>query len=118
VSTPDPDDERQILPFATALQHVDNGAAAARASRLLNELVAAVADTGKGGTLTIQVKVAPYKTSTRTLDVTVTSTLKAPQGDEATQSAIFFHDNKGNLTRDDPTQLQLPLRTVKEHTAS
>lgn len=110
------DDDRQILPFAAALAQIGNGEAAARASRLLNELVTAVVATGKKGTLTIKIDVAPFKKRTTTLDVTATSALNAPKGDDDAVSGIFFHAD-GNLRRDDPTQLTLPLRDASKEIA-
>lgn len=109
------DGERQIKPFATALQEIEKGAAALRAGRLLNDLVQAVVATGKKGSVALVVEVAPYKNgNTNNLDVTVRTTAKIPEGDEATASAVFFHDGKGNLRRDDPNQPTLPLRAVDD----
>lgn len=105
-----PDPGGQIKPFAAALQEIDSGAASARVSRLLNALVLAVADTRRKGTLTLTITVEPYKKGNGSiLDVTARSVLKAPEGDDATASAVFFH-NDGNLCRDDPNQPTLPLR--------
>lgn len=109
MSTPDNDSDGQIRPFAAVLQEIDHGEAHQRASDLLNQLVQAVADTGKKGVLTVQVTVAPYKKGTRNLDVTVKSSLKAPDIGDDGHSAIFFHAS-GNLRRDDPTQPTLPVR--------
>lgn len=112
----------QVKPFATALREIAGGAAADRASWLLQELVAAVAETGKKGTLTVQITVAPYKTG-NTLDVTAKVTSKPPEDTDAEVSGIFYADAEGNLRRDDPNQPQLPLRglepvnTTREATA-
>ena len=116
----DTNNERPILPFAAALQQVGRGAALNRLSRLLNELVQAVDATGKKSRLNIAIDVARYKKSDRALDVTVTSSLKAPEGDDNSTSGVFFADEFGNLSRDDPMQPQLPLRPVaiaREETA-
>lgn len=114
VTTKDKDD-RQIQPFAAVLQQIGKGATHTKLSELLNELTTAVNEHKKGGTLTVVIKVEPTK-GTDTLTVSATSTLKAPQ---ATEASIFFATDDGNLTRDDPNQLQLPLRTVtgKDQTA-
>lgn len=111
--------ERQIRPFATTLQEINNGKAHTRLSDQLHTLVAAVAETGKKGELTIKVIVAPLKKGqTNTLVTTVSSTLKAPEGDDAAPSSVFFVDRAGNLTRNDPQQMQLPLRVVPDGEAA
>lgn len=114
MSTPDSQEEgRQITPFANVLQQIQKGQPAQRAATLLNDLVQAVTETGEAGTLTIVVKVAPYKKNTTdNLDVTVKVTAKLPEPEEATSAGVFFHDGKGNLRRDDPNQLTLPVRDV------
>lgn len=110
-------DDRTVQPFAAALQEVGGGRAHTRVSDLLHQCTQAVVDTGKKATLTITVTVAPYKKgNTNTLDVTVTSQARLPEGDEATVSGIFFPTADGNLTRHDPNQLQLPLRSVGDNT--
>jgi hypothetical protein len=106
---------RQIRPAAAVIQEIGGGSLHARLSELLAELTAAVTDTGKKGTLTLQLTVAPIKAgNTSTLIVTGATVLKAPKGDSETPSSVFFPDRDGNLTREDPTQLQLPLRGVND----
>jgi hypothetical protein len=101
-----------VKPFATALHEIAAGAAADRASRLLQELVTAVAETGKKGTLTVLVTVQPYKAG-GTLDVTAKVTSKPPQDIEAEVSGIFYHDKAGNLRRENPNQPPLPIRGLQ-----
>lgn len=111
MSTDDKTDDpgKQIVPFATVLQQVAKGTAHTKLSELLAELTAAVRDHGKGGSLSITVKVEPTKGTSENLTVSVTSTLKAPQ---ATEASIFFADDGGNLTRHDPRQIAAPLAAV------
>lgn len=103
------DNGRQIVPFATVLQQVAKGTAHNKLSELLAELTAAVRDHGKGGSLSITVKVEPTKGTSENLTVSITSTLKAPQ---ATEASIFFADDTGNLTRHDPRQTVANLAAV------
>lgn len=106
--------DRQIRPFAATLQEIAGGTVHTRLSDQLQQLVTAVTDTGKKGTLTLQLTVAPLKPgNVSNLVVTAKTALKAPEGDDAAPSSVFFHDREGNLSREDPTQLKLPLRGVE-----
>lgn len=110
---------RQVRPAAAVIQEIGAGALHARVSEQLAELTAAVTETGKKGTLTLQLVVAPIKPgNTSTLVVTGKSVLKAPEGDSETPSSVFFPDRDGNLTRDDPNQPALPLRQLENRKAT
>lgn len=109
----------QIRPAAAVIQEIGGGTLHTRISEQLAELTAAVTDTGKKGTLTVALTVAPIKAgNTSTLVVSGRSVLKAPEGDDQSPSSVFFPDAAGNLTRDDPRQPSLPLRGLaREATA-
>lgn len=107
------DTNDQVKPFAATLQEIAGGKLSHRLTDQLQELTRAVADTGKKGTLALTITVAPVKKgNTDTLLVTGVTKLAAPEGDDASPSAVFFPDASGNLRRDDPSQLTLPLREV------
>jgi hypothetical protein len=113
------DDGRQVKPFAATLQELGGGTVAARLAEQLQELTAAVIDTGKKGTLTLQLTVAPLKPgNVSNLVVTAKTLLKAPEDDNAAPSSVFFTDGAGNLTRDDPRQPALPLRGLESRSAT
>lgn len=106
----------QIKPFAATLQEIAAGDLHTRLSQQLQDLVVAVTDTGKKGTLAVTLTVAPIKPgNVSNLVVSAKSTLKAPEGDEA--SSVFFTDQTGNLRRDDPNQTALPLRELNRNSA-
>lgn len=110
---------RQVRPAAAVLQEIGAGTLHTRLSEQLADLTTAVTETGKKGTLTIQLTVAPIKAgNTSTLVVTGKSVLKAPEGDSETPSSVFFPDRDGNLTREDPNQPQLPLRGLTDRKAT
>lgn len=120
MATKDTDEERRVKPFATTLQEIGSGVLAARLSEQLQELTNAVVTTGKKGTLTVQLTVAPLKPgNVKNLVTTAKTVLKAPEDDSESPSSVFFVDGDGNLTRDDPQQPTLPLRGLdkKERTA-
>jgi len=87
------------------LREYRNGRAADLASRKLAELVQAVDETGKGGSLTITIKVKPENGggSQKTLACEV----KAKMPEAALAEAIFFSDDEGALHRSDPTQREM-----------
>jgi len=110
-SPPNDDDGRTIKPFAATLQEIAAGTFHTRVSEQLQDLVTAVTATGKKGVITVQLTVAPIKPgNTTNLIVTGHVAVKAPAAADATPSSVFFHDDAGNLTRNDPTQPALPLR--------
>ncbi len=98
----------QIRPFADVLRDLGKGQVADEMSIMLTELVTAVRDYGRKGYLTLKIEVAPMKGNEDMLAVAAKATSKPPESDPV--SAIFYADSDGNLLRDDPAQMQLPLR--------
>jgi hypothetical protein len=105
--------EKQVKPFAQTIQEIDKGRANAVLSDLMQQLVTAVVNTGTKGKLTIVVAVAPVG-ETNNVAVTVTPKLDAPNDYE--RKAVFFADDDGNLSREDPANrlAKMPLRSVGE----
>lgn len=101
-------------PFAAWLNEQRKGALHAELSESLAELAAAVVEHGKSGSLQLKISVAPNKDG---LSVTVADevVVKAPQPDRG--AFLWFADDRGNLTRSNPNQLDLPLREVGKETA-
>lgn len=102
------DTERQIKPFAAVLQEIAKGRAHARLSEALADLVIAVAETDKKGTLTLTISVEPTK-GMDNLTVSANCVVKLPTEQQA---SIFFADESGQLSRNDPRQIEAPLREV------
>jgi hypothetical protein len=70
---------------------------------MLHDLVAAVKETGKGGTLTYAIKITPLKkTGGDVLEVQDAVKLTLPTPDRDT--ALFYTDDHGNLSKSDPNQ--------------
>lgn len=88
--------EREFLDVLTDL---DDGKVHAQLTRMLPELVKAVMDTGKSGSLSLTIKV---KRENRMLLVTSDVKTKLPQ--PATESTLFYATEEGVLRRDDPKQ--------------
>lgn len=105
------DTGQQVRPFAAVLQDINNGTLADQLALDVQDLVRAVRDLGRKGTLTLKVEVAPRKGNSSALNVTARRELKLPQ--EEPVESVFFADGEGNLLRDDPRQMALPLRQVE-----
>lgn len=105
------EEPKQRKPFAAFVQEQRNGGLHGELSDALAEVVAAVDEHRKAGTLVLTVKVTPNNDGQT---VTVTDKIKVtlPEGDRG--AAIFFVDADGNLSRRNPRQIELPLREVPE----
>jgi hypothetical protein len=98
--------------FAVTLQELRDGRVHAELSQQFSDLVAKVKETGKGGELTLKIKVKP---ATRGADVdkitisdAVSITLPKPERGED----IFYLTEENELTRNHPRQQGLDLRDV------
>ena len=100
-------DERK--PFAAFLQEQRRGALHGELSDSLQALVQAVAEHGKGGSLTLTIGIKPNADGV-TMTVSDKVAVKAPEPERG--AAIFFADDAGNLVRHDPRQLEIPVREV------
>jgi hypothetical protein len=109
-------DEPQIRPFAELLTLIDRGAAHAEASEALHTLIASVQSTGRKGGMAIAIEIEPLKGSTDQVIVKAQVSTKLPKQDPT--SAMYFVDPKGNLSRQDPRQMEIEgLRVVEPKTA-
>ena len=100
--TEQPENEH-AKPFATYLQQTNRGRTHADLSEQFHELIQVVLETGKAGTLTLTVKVEADDADARRLVLTESVRSKLPQ--PTPRKSIFFADDTGNLTRNDPAQL-------------
>jgi hypothetical protein len=96
-------------PFAAFVQEQRGGGLHGELSDALSELVLAVSEHRKAGTLALTVKITPNNDG---VTVTVTDKIKltVPEGERG--AAIFFADENGNLLRRDPRQTELPLQGI------
>ncbi|PTL55779.1 hypothetical protein [Paraconexibacter algicola] len=101
----DTPDTPQRRPFAAVLQEHRRGGLAVELGDKLAELAAAVVETNKKGTLTLQLTLAPNGQGSVKLGDRVV--LKAPS--PTMPEAFFYVDEHGNLNRNDPRQPRLPI---------
>ena len=92
--------------FARALAEVSHGDLASQASEQLAQLVAAVGETAKKGTLTIVLEIKPRGHDSGQVEVSGTVKTSIPVPDIA-PSMFFVHE--GQLVRDNPRQMKLPF---------
>lgn len=104
-----PDEGHRVRPLADILLDLNRGRTHSEASVRMQELVAAVMETGRKGSLSIVITVAKSKASGQ-VEILDEVRCKTPQPDRA--ASIFFVDDDANLTRHDPHQLELELRDV------
>lgn len=95
-----------VRPFSDVLIELNAGRTHDEMSEKLHELIRAVLDTGRKGTLTMTIQVSQMKNAGGRLLISDRIAVKKPQPDRV--DSIFFTDRDGNLSRTDPTQLTLP----------
>lgn len=105
-----------MRPMAATLLEIGAGEFMSEASTQLQALVHAVSDQGKGGELTLKVKVKPAGSRSGAVNVTYDVICKKPVGERPTQ--IMWPTPEGDLLASDPRQQKLDLRDVNEKPAA
>lgn len=107
------EEDKHIKPFGLYLKTTNRGRTEADLSAKMHELIEQVLETGKKGTLTLTITVDADDADARRLVLTEKVVSKLPQPDP--RKSIFFADDTGNLTRNDPSQLTFDgIAVVKE----
>jgi hypothetical protein len=104
-------DATQRTPFAAFIQQQRKGGLHGELTDAFGELIQAVAETGKVGSLSLSIKVTPNKDGAT---VTVNDKIKLTIPEPEKGASMFFYDQHGNLTRNNPAQPELPLRDAAE----
>ncbi|WP_067470109.1 hypothetical protein [Actinomadura macra] len=102
--------EIQVRPFADVLRDLGRATVIDEAAVQLQQLASTVAETGKKGRLVLTVEIQPMKGHEAALMVHAKTDLKLPSSEPI--GGVFFPDQHGNLLREDPRQLSIPLREV------
>lgn len=101
--------DKHARPFVDFL--AQQGRAHEELTEGLHQVIAAVEETGKAGSVTLVIKVDPDKKAAGIFRISDNVTVKIPAHDRGTR--IFFKDKSGNLSRQDPNQPELEgLRDV------
>lgn len=96
-------DEPVIRPFADWLREQSHGKTHDELGEALYDLVQRVRDTGKKGSVSLTVTVAPMDKDVSVLVVSDEIKLRLPEHDR--KASLFYPDKTGNLSRTDPGQL-------------
>jgi hypothetical protein len=103
-----------VKAFSLFMVELNDGSTHAALSADLAELLRTVQNTGRAGSLTLKVKVAPAtRTNSGSVDkVTITADrkLELPKPEQA--SDFFWLNEDGETSRNHPRQHDLPLREV------
>lgn len=113
MTQPSTEDQQQAVPLTEVLLTHAKGSVDAEAGETLRQVLAAVALTGKKGSVTLTLDVVPVKKSDGQIHLTCKVTSKVPPYDPAT--SVWFADEVGNLSRQHPTQASLFPDTAPNH---
>lgn len=97
-------DEPTIRPFKDILLELGEGSTHNELSDAFWDLLQRVQDTGKAGTLTLQIAIAPNGTGR--IDVKDEVKVKLPEFNRP--QTAFYVDRHGNASRRDPNQPEIP----------
>ena len=97
-------------PFIDTLRDIEAGGLLDELSEAQHSLIDAIRLTGKGGELTIKLTYKPDGNG----QMTIKADVKAKEPALSRGTSLFFLTPEGNLTRRDPRQQDLPLRTVND----
>lgn len=97
-------------PFIDTLRDIEAGGLLDELSETQHSLIDAIRLTGKGGELTIKLAYKPDGNG----QMTIKAHVKAKEPALSRGTSLFFLTPEGNLTRRDPRQQDLPLRTVND----
>jgi hypothetical protein len=96
--------------FANFLQDLRDGRAHSELSAHLGELITAIKDTGKGGSLTLTIKMKPASRGSDIDKVTITDSIKVDLPKPERGSDFFWLTDENDLSRNHPRQGSLELR--------
>lgn len=105
---------KQPRAFSDFLKDIDRGKLHDHLSMLTAELTKDVLALKKVGSVTLKITLRPSKIEHNAMEVVPVVTFKQPQ--QEPKPSIFFSNQDGALTRDDPNQGKLAIETVDMET--
>lgn len=105
---------KKTRPFIDTLRDLESGHLLDELTSMQHDLLDAIRLTNKQGELTIKLTYKPDGAG----QMTVKADIKAKEPALARGTSLFFMTPEGNLTRKDPRQPDLPLRSVEEEPAA
>lgn len=104
---------KKARPFIDTLRDIEAGHLLDELTEAQHSLVDAIRLTGKQGELTIKLVYKPDGSG----QMTIKADIKAKEPALSRGTSLFFLTPEGNLTRKDPRQQEIPLRSVAEEPA-
>jgi hypothetical protein len=103
--------------FVEFVKEINKGSSVADLSIALEEVVAAVKETGLAGEITYKIKVAPFGNSSAgdVTQVWVDDKVATKLPTRKRKGSMFFPTNKNTLTRTDPNQRDFLEEAEKTH---
>lgn len=92
--------------FTQTLAEIRGGLVEAELSEQLNALVERIQETGKAGTISLQLKISPHGKGNREMHVQAKIATNMPAKPDMDEPSVFFAV-RGDLVRDDPEQRSL-----------
>ena len=105
-----------MILFTDVLRQIRKGRPVEEATQALQDVVKAVDETGKSGSVTVILKIEPAKHGGPEKKIIAEIKAKKPIAESA--PAIFFSDSDGDLLRSDPNQEEMPFGEVKKGEAA
>jgi hypothetical protein len=105
---------KKARPFIDTLREIEAGGLLDELSEVQHSLVDAIRLTGKGGELTIKLAYKPDGSG----QMTIKADVKAKEPLLSRGTSLFFLTPEGNLTRRDPRQQEINLRSVDDDTGA
>jgi hypothetical protein len=100
-------------PIISLLTNLRRGLAASEMSSALEELVTACRDTGQAGSMTIRIKIKPWKGDHLAMEIKDDWKITPPQPEAG--SSLLYATANGGLSARDPRQPDLPFRAAVAH---
>lgn len=97
-------------PITDVIGDLAGGRTMERLTELLQNVVSAVQETGKDGSLQLTLTIKPNGAH----GVIVKDAIKAKTPEMDRGDSVFFIDSDGGLHRNDPRQIEMPLRKVED----
>ena len=97
----------KINDLTRVLTELRGGLVALNAAQQMEEVIRAVQESGKTGTVTLTLTFKPVGSGNREIHVSAKVAAKAPANPDLEERSIFFADESGQLHRNDPRQGQL-----------
>lgn len=110
MSEPIPEDDAIVDPREFSAFLLDRPRTHEELTVNLHDLVAAVRETGKKGSLTLKLTIGTFKGDPDMIEVSDDVKLVKPQHDR--KPGIFYPDKEGNLSRNSPQMLDFGSLTV------